>query len=210
MLECIRNAIPIAMIITACTTAAAAGTPRLTHALCRSTRSCNVPGVGSASTQPVLRACRTPQLHVWMTRTGAAGGTVGGYLAFTNRGATACRFSGWPTMTALRPGASTTAAHVHATMFGPYVGGQGPHVRGVPHVRLRHGQTAVAAFTTGDHGPTSAPCPPPYQQLRITPPGSTTSVVIPAWIIGYAQDLPSCTRIQVSMLVPASDMPPHG
>jgi len=165
---------------------------------------------GSARTEPALRTCRTAQLHVWVTRTGAAAGTVGGYLAFTNRCPIACRLSGWPMLTALRPGHSTTAVHVHATMFGPYVGGTGPFVRGVPIVRLDHGQTAVAAFTAGDHGPTSAACPPPYRQLRVTPPDNTTSAVVPAWIAWYAQNLPSCTGIEVSMVVPASDMPPRG
>jgi Protein of unknown function (DUF4232) len=162
---------------------------------------------GPASTEPALSTCRTAQLHVWVTHTGAAAGTVGGYLAFTNRGPVACRLSGWPKLTAVRPGESTTAVHVHETMFGPYVGGQGQYVRGVPVVRLRHGQTAVAAFTEGDHGPTSAPCPPPYQHLRITPPANTASAVIPAWIAWYAQNLPSCMGIEVSMVVPASDMP---
>jgi hypothetical protein len=165
---------------------------------------------GPASTKPALRTCRTAQLRIWLRHTGAAGGTVGGYLAFTNRGAVACRLSGWPTLTALRTGGSTTAVHVHATMFGPNVGGTGPFIRGVPIVRLRHGQTAVAAFTAGDHSGTSTTCPPPYRQLRVTPPGNTASSVLPAWIAGYSQNLPSCTRIEVSMVVPASDMPPHG
>ncbi len=164
----------------------------------------------SASTEPATGTCRNAQLHVWVTRTGAAAGTVGGYLAFTNRGAITCRLSGWPTLTALRPGASTTAVRVHETMFGPYVGGTGPYVRGVPVVRLRYGQTAVAAFTEGDHGPTSAPCPSPYRQLRVTPPGNSASAVVPAWIAWYGQDLPSCMGIEVSMVVPASDMPPRG
>ena len=165
---------------------------------------------GPASTEPALRTCRTAQLHVWVTHTGVGLGTVGGYLAFTNRGPTACDLSGWPTLTALRPGASKTAVHVHATMFGPYVGGTGPFVRGVPVVRLRHRQTAVAAFTAGDHGLTSAACPPPYRQLRVTPPGNTATALVPAWIAWYAQNLPSCTGIEVSMVVPASDMPPRG
>jgi hypothetical protein len=95
-------------------------------------------------------------------------------------------------------------------MFGPYVGGTGPYVRGVPVVRLRHGQTAVAAFTAGDHGLTSAPCPPPYRQLHVTPPGNTDSVVLSAWIAYYGQYLPACTRIEESMVVPWSDMPPRG
>jgi len=166
-------------------------------------------GAGRSATAE--HTCTTAQLHVWLTRTGAGLGTVGGYLAFTNRGPTTCRLSGWPTLTALRPGSSTTAVHVHATMFGPYVGGTGPFVRGVPIVRLRPGQTAVAAFTAGDNpGPGEAACPPPYRRLRVTPPGDAASALIRAWIAYYGHDLPSCTRIEVSMVVPASDMPPRG
>jgi hypothetical protein len=96
-------------------------------------------------------------------------------------------------------------------MFGPYVRGSGRFVRGVPTVRLRHGDAAVAAFTAGDIGlgPTGT-CPPPYRQLHVTPPGSTTSVLLSAWIAYYDQNLPSCTRIEVSMVVPWSDMPRRG
>jgi Protein of unknown function (DUF4232) len=166
---------------------------------------------GSAPAAHPAPRCGTAHLHIRVTRTGAAAGTVGGYLAFTNRLRSMCTLRGWPTLTALRPGASSTAVHVHSTMFGPYVGGTGPFVRGVPSVRLRHGHTAVAAFTAGDNGlgPTGA-CPPPYRQLRVTPPGNTTSVLVPAWIAYDDHDLPSCTRIEVSMVVPASDMPPRG
>ena len=39
----------------------------------------------SARSGPGLRTCTTAQLRVWVTHTGAAAGTVGGYLAFTNR-----------------------------------------------------------------------------------------------------------------------------
>ena len=166
---------------------------------------------GSAHTEPALRTCRTSQLHVWVTHSGAAAGTVGGYLAFTNRGRSACSLHGWPTLTALRPGASSSAVHVRSTMFGPYVGGTGPYVRVVPTVRLGHGQTAVAAFTAGDNpGPGETTCPPSYRRLRVTPPRNTRSAVVRAWLAYYDHNLPSCTRIEVSMVVPAADMPPRG
>jgi hypothetical protein len=165
---------------------------------------------GSARPAPALRTCRTAQLHVWVTHTGAGLGTVGGYLAFTNRGPE-CSMHGWPTLTALRPGVSTVAVRVHATMFGPYVGGTGAYVRRVPTVRLRHGETAVAAFTAGDNPrPGHVTCPPSYRRLRVTPPGHTNGAVIKAWIAYYGHNLPSCTRIELSMVVPASDMPPRG
>ena len=166
---------------------------------------------GSARTGPTLATCTTSRLHVWVTHSGAALGTVGGYLAFTNRGLTPCGLHGWPKLEALRPGASTTAVRVRATMVGPYKGGIGPYVRGVPLVRLGHGQTAVAAFTAGDNpGPGRTTCPPSYRRLRVTPPGNTASAVVRAWIAYYGHDLPSCTPIEVSMIVPARDLPPRG
>lgn len=165
---------------------------------------------GPASTRPALRTCRTGQLHVWVTRTGAAAGTVGGYLAFTNRG-TSCTLRGWPTLTAVGPGISTTAIHVHTTMFGPYAHDTGKYVTGTPLVRLRHGQTAVAAFTAGDNpGEGETRCPPSFRSLRVAPPGNTTSVEISSWLVYYGRELPSCTGIELSMIVPASDMPPRG
>jgi Domain of unknown function (DUF4232) len=169
----------------------------------------SVAGAGMSATAE--RTCTTSQLHVWVSHSGAALGTVGGYLAFTNRSASMCRLSGWPTLTALRPGGSTTAVHVRATMFGPYVRGTGAYIRGAPVVSLRHGQTAVAACTAGDNpGPGETRCPPSFRQLRVTPPGNAASAVISAWIVWYGRELPSCTGIEVSMVVPASDMPPRG
>ena len=166
-----------------------------------------------ANAEPASRTCRTAQLHVWVTRTGAAAGTVGGYLAFTNRSRTLCAMRGWPTLTAVRPGVSSTAIRVRETMFGPHVrvGGTWRHVRGVPRVRLEHGQTAVAAFTGGDNpGPGETVCPPAYRSFRVTPPGNVASAVTRAWIGWLGRNMPSCSRIEVSMVVPASDLPPRG
>jgi hypothetical protein len=169
--------------------------------------------VGTAGTAAKEPVCATPQLHIWVTRTGVAAGTVGGYLAFKNRGPRACRLRGWPTLTALRPGASTTAKQVRETMFGPYVRVHGlwKYVHGVPIVRLRHGQTAVAAFTGTDvAGPGETTCPPPYRQFRVTPPGNRVSALTRAWIAYYGHYMPSCAGIEVSMVVPVADMPPRG
>ena len=84
-------------------------------------------------------------------------------------------------------------------------------MRGVPVVSLRRGQTAVAAFTAGDNpGPGGTRCPPSFRKLRVTPPGNVASAVISAWIVWYGRELPSCTGIEVSMVVPGADMPPRG
>jgi Protein of unknown function (DUF4232) len=163
---------------------------------------------GVAPATPTTPRCRTRELHVWLKHTGAALGTVGGYLAFTNRGRTSCSLTGWPSLTAYRPGASTSAIHVRETMFGPWqrVKGLERSFRGVPLVILEPGRSAVAAFTAGDHsGRRSGACRAPYRQLRITPPGASTSTDISAWLGGgYRVFLPSCTGIYLSMVVPAS------
>jgi hypothetical protein len=47
-------------------------------------------------------------------------------------------------------------------------------------------------------------CPPPYSRLRVTPPGSSRSVVLSAWLPSLDAYLPACARLSVTMVVPAS------
>jgi hypothetical protein len=156
------------------------------------------------SAQPgATRPCRTSDLRITLVHSGAAAGTVGGYVAFTNRAGTPCRLIGWPTLVAVTAaGAQTTALHRRSTMFGP-----SPKLTGMPAVLLRHGERADAVFTAGDNpGPGKTICPPSYRHLRVTPPGSTTSVQLSAWLPYLDAYLPACTDIEVSMVVPASDL----
>ena len=90
--------------------------------------------------------CRTEQLHVWLARTGAALGTVGGYLAFTNRGAT-CTLQGWPTLKFL--GANNGALAV------PEQKVEKPGA--APSITLAPGRTAFAGikWVLGDKAETS-------------------------------------------------------
>jgi hypothetical protein len=177
------------------------------------TATSNAPNRTEAKRSAPFASCRTPDLSISVIRSGAAAGTVGGYLAFTNRGSSACTIHGWPTLTAFRQGASSTAQHVERTMFGPYVFVHGvpKYVNGIPRVTLRHAETAVAVFTAGDNGrgPNGA-CPASYRHLRITPPQNPASAVIPARIPSLGHNLPDCTPIAISMVVPASDLPPRG
>jgi hypothetical protein len=145
------------------------------------------------------RVCTTSQLKIRMLRSLVAAGNVGGYIGFRNRGAAPCRLTGWPTLVAFRPG-TRTAVHVRSTMFGP-------HVAGVPVVTLRPGRLAGAAFATSDNpGPGKLTCTRPYLRLRVTPPGNSHSVVLSAWLPALDAYLPSCTRLNVTMVVPASDL----
>jgi hypothetical protein len=83
-------------------------------------------------------------------------------------------------------------------MFGPR-----PTIRGVPVVTLRHGGLAVAVFTGGDNpGSGKTRCGAPYRRLRVTPPGNFRSVELSAWLPYLDGYLPSCTRIEISFVVP--------
>ncbi len=46
--------------------------------------------------------------------------------------------------------------------------------------------------------------PPPYRHLRVSPPGSSRSVVLAAWLSGLAAYLPACSPIRVTTVVPAA------
>jgi hypothetical protein len=160
--------------------------------------------VHSAPSSPgrSTRTCTTSQLKVALVHSGAAAGTVGGYIGFTNQARRACRLSGWPTLIAVSAtGASANAVHRRSTMFGPRP------MRGVPVVTLRYGERADAVFTTSDNPPPGkATCAPPYRQLRVTPPGNSRSVRVSAWLHGLNNFLPACTDIEVSMVVRASSL----
>jgi hypothetical protein len=145
------------------------------------------------------RTCMTAQLKIGVFHTAAAGGTVGGYIGFTNRATAPCRLSGWPTLVALTDaGASTAARRSRSTMFGPYV-------KGVPVVTLRPGERADAVFTGGEiPGPGRTSCGPHYRYLRVTPPGSSRGVLVSAWNAWLGRYMPNCGAIEVSMVVPSS------
>jgi Protein of unknown function (DUF4232) len=145
--------------------------------------------------------CRTSQLRITVPWTGAAAGTVGGRIGFTNVAASPCHLRGWPALTAITAqGKTSTAIDRITTMFGP-------DLRTAPLVTLRHGATAEAVFTGGDNpGPGQTTCPPSYRLLRVIPPGSSQPVTLPAWIGYYNHDLPACTPIWVSEVVPYADL----
>jgi hypothetical protein len=154
------------------------------------------------SSEDATRRCTTAQLKVRLINPGAAGGTAGAYIAFTNRASAPCRLTGWPTLVAIAMGKTTTAVRRRSTMFGPR-----PTIKGMPVVTLGHGRRADAVLTVGDNpGPGQTACPPPYRRLRVTPPGNSRSVLLSAWLSGFGHFLPSCTAIEISFVVPSSDL----
>jgi uncharacterized protein DUF4232 len=146
-----------------------------------------------------VATCRTFQLKINMPWSGAAGGTVAGRIGFTNLGSRPCRMRGWPTVVAVQAGGKPSAAVDRLTMM------FGPIIKAPPRVILKPQMTAEAVFT-GSDGPGLGEmrCPPPYRRLRVTPPGNSKPVTIPAWIPWYRRYMPSCSGIWVSAVVPYS------
>lgn len=134
-----------------------------------------------------------------MPWSGAAAGTIGGRIGFTNLGSRPCRLHGWPVVVAINAaGQSHTAVDRLTTMFGP-------NLKAAPVVVLKPRATAEAVFTGGDHS-ISGTCPPAYRRLRVTPPGRSQAVTIRAWIPYDAHYLPACTPIWVSEVVALKDL----
>jgi hypothetical protein len=159
--------------------------------------------MGVSSSTHVIGICATEELRISTFHTGAALGTVGGYIGFTNRGSGPCRLTGWPSLVAItRAGTSKTAVHRRSTMFGPR-----PTIKGVPVVILRHGERADAVFTAGDNpGPGKSRCPPSYRYLRVAPPKNVRRVRLSAWLAGLNAYLPACTPIDLTFVVPSSKL----
>jgi hypothetical protein len=178
---------------------------------CGSTRAGTTAAPSPAdSPAPGLAACATTQLKIGITHTGALGGQAGGYLRFTNDGTAACRMHGWPAVVALTAaGHATTLRHAQSTMYGAW---RAP--ASLPVVKLKPGESAYAVVAASDHPAGSAGnCPAPYVRLRVSPPGSSGSVAVSAWLPGAGSYLPSCPSIdgsptgEVSAITSLSSLP---
>jgi Domain of unknown function (DUF4232) len=143
--------------------------------------------------------CRTAELQVTLTRSGAAAGVVGGYIGFRNTTAAPCRLSGWPTLIAvMTTGPRATAKHLLTTMFGPTITAPQP-------VTLDPGGLAEAVFTASENaGPCASGSLPTYRTLLVAPPGDVRSVTISAWLGAVDTYLPACGGLSVSPVVPSS------
>jgi hypothetical protein len=154
-------------------------------------------------------ACTTAQLQVRLTNTGALGGQAGGYLRFTNDSSTTCQMEGWPAVVALTAaGKATTLKHAQSTMYGAW------HVPApLPVMKLQPGDSAYAVVAADDQPAGAASCPAPYVRLRVSPPGSTGTVVVSAWLPGAGTDLPACAAVngsptgEISAITPLSSLP---
>lgn len=150
-------------------------------------------------------ACTPARLKITLTHTGALAGQAGGYLSFTNDGTTTCQLTGWPTVVAqTAAGSATTLKHAHSTMFGAW-----QEASPLPVVTLQPGGSAYAVVVSDDHpAGTSTNCPAPFVRLRVSPPGSSASQVVSAYLPGAKIYLPSCAAASGSPSAEASAVTP--
>jgi hypothetical protein len=163
----------------------------------------------SALATGTLSSCKSSQVAITLTHSGAALGTVGGFLTFTNHGSVGCTLTGWPTVTAITAaGDRTTVAHEYVTFFAGWT-----YERPIPVVTVLPGKFAYAALTDSDlpvGG--AASCPPSYTRLQVAIPGGSP-VTISGWLSNDGWYLPGCVGItgapdiQVSGIGPSKDLP---
>jgi hypothetical protein len=158
----------------------------------------------------VAPTCRTTELRITLARTGAVTGVEGGYLRFTNRGASECRLSGWPTAVGVEASGKTIKAHhaVHGTMLG------GWSYKPPASIPLKPRASAYAVIEDGDNPAQnpSQPCPT-ARRLRVAPPGDSRQVTLSAWLPNDRTYLPLCTayngtpELEVSAVVLLTSLP---
>jgi Domain of unknown function (DUF4232) len=157
----------------------------------------------TASAAPTPAAgCTLAQLQLSTVNTGAAAGTVGGWLRFLNISGAPCSLRGWPTVVGVTAkGAMTRAQNKNMLL-------DSPNVQGTPTVVLDPGGDAFAAFAGGDNpSGTTTTCPPSISTLRITPPGASGFASVSAWNVGLGAYLSNCAGLGVTMVVPRSLVP---
>jgi hypothetical protein len=148
--------------------------------------------------------CMPSRLTIRLTHSGAVAMRAGAYIQFKNDGPGECRLDGWPAVVAQSvTGRLVKAVPVRATMIGGWVDSSAQP----PTVELRVGASAYSVVEAGDSPMAPATsCPSPYRTLRINPPGDSASVVISAWLSTYKHYLPACSSVNVSAVVPLSQL----
>lgn len=152
----------------------------------------------SAAAPAAGAACRTGELKVSFGPGGAAAGTWAALLEFTNQGTAACTMTGWPGVAGVTAsGAATPATQRSGAM-------DGLNSTSAPQVTVQPGQQ-VGIDISGNDVSASGSCPPPYSSLRVSAPGDSESVTVPAYLPALSGNLPSCGSLAVSPVHPLSD-----
>lgn len=146
--------------------------------------------------------CEFSQLHVAALSAGAAGGSAGQAIGFTNVGSAICSLYGYPGVAALNS-EGQQVAQASRELSGMRGGKQGGHP---VVVNLAPGQTASAEVEGTDNplADNQTSCTY-YPDLLVTPPGTTQSVRITIQFPGSEiAGFPGCTPIRVNPVVPGN------
>lgn len=151
------------------------------------------------SAPSTLAPCRTAELKVSLGPGGVAAGTWAALLEFTNHGTAACSLTGWPAVAGIAAsGTSAPATKRSGSM-------DGLNASGTPLVTLAPGGQAGIDISGTDNANGGGNCPPPYRQLRVSAPGDSSSVTVPAATSALSGGMPSCAGLGISPVHPLSD-----
>lgn len=148
--------------------------------------------------------CSTADLAITVTNAGGGAGTVGGILRFRNVSRSACTLTGVPALVAVTAAGALTTARYDATVGTPF-----PMLADPPVVSLAPGDSAFAAYGGGDNPSNGGTCPPPYHSFRVSVPGDSTAVELPAFNEWLGTDQPSCAGIAVTAIASQAAVEPY-
>lgn len=203
------SAIPVAvcvLFLAACAAPiAASGDSGVSTAATTTTAASADPSSTSSQTTP--QACKSAQIMITLSHTGAVMSESGGFLTFTNTSHTDCSLTGWPSVTGTQSGSTVTFADAHDTMFGAWI-----LTGSAPVTKLGPGQSAYAVAVGGNTPLNGATTCPSVTQLHVSLPGRTAITTISAWLPANGSYLPDCLGdngkpdVGVSALVPLGSL----
>lgn len=164
--------------------------------------SVSAPGSGSASASAssiAAAACRTSELKISLGPGGVAAGTWAALLELTNVGGAPCTVTGWSTIAGVTSsGAVSPATNRSGSM-------DGLDASGTPRLTLAPGGNAGIDISGTDNAAGGGSCPAPYEKLRVSAPGDSSTVTIPATTSTFSTGLPSCAPLSASPVHLLSD-----
>jgi hypothetical protein len=146
--------------------------------------------------------CRISQLRISPGNSGAAAGSIGQTILFTNVGQMACIMTGYPGVAAL-DAQGNQVVQARRQLSGMTGGLQTSGA--IPVVTLAPDQVASAEIEGGDNPIGTATSCPTYPAFLVTPPGETHSAQIVAGVAGAGTPgFQGCQGVAVNPVVPGT------
>lgn len=162
------------------------------------------PSTQTSPSPTTTAPCRTSQLKIELGPGGVAAGTWATLLEFTNAANVPCTMTGWPAVAGITSSGTASPATNRSDAM------DGLNTTGTPHVTLTPGGKAGIDISGTDNAAGGGSCPPPYGKLRVSVPGDSTSVTIPATTSALSSGLPSCAPLAASPVHPLADFSFNG